>query len=169
MKRFKIIIWLIIILIIQTTAAHYIRIFDVTPIFILPFAVGITLIEEDFSAAAVAGAVCSACAGSFLGRNFFLSASVIMLFSIAVFSLRMHPRYIHDIWKMLFWTAAITFVWETLSYVLLYHSFEGYINMLFPQVTVSVLYNAAIAGIMYPLIKKTIYKNKEKQKLIMYL
>ena len=166
MKKFKIGIWLVILLIIQTTIAHYIRIFNVTPVFILPFAVGAMLLENDFSYAVGIGAICSICSACFLGRNFFLSVAVIMLFSMLIFNYKMKPRYVPALLKTVIWTSIITFIWECLSYVILYHSLPFGKDMFFSQVLISVLYNAIIACIIYPILKNTIYKDTEKPRLI---
>lgn len=166
MKKIKIGIWFVILLIIQTTIAHYIRIFDVTPVFILPFAVGVMLLESEFSYAVGIGAICSIFASCFLGRNFFLSAVIVMLFSVLTFNLRMKPRYMHTLLKMIIWTSVITLVWETLSHLMLYRSFELYKGVIFPQIFISVIYNAVIACIIYPILKNTVYKDTEKPRLI---
>lgn len=166
MKKFKLFVWAVILIIFQTVFAHYIRIFDTSPLFILPTVIVIMFMEDEFSNAMIIAAIGSVCAGVFTGRNFFISIIIVMLFSIIIFSCRARLRYMPEIWKVVLWTGIVTFIWETLSYLCLYHTLSGYISMLVPHVLVSIIYNIVISCIIYPLIKKTIYGYKEKRRNI---
>lgn len=166
MKNFKIFVWIAALLIIQTVAARYIRIFDVAPVVLLPFAAAVALLEDNFGYAEIVSVICGVCAGTFTGRNFFLSVFVVIFSAIIIMNLRERPRYVHNIWKMFIWTAAVTFVWETLAYIMLYHSFAGYADVLISKTLLSMVYNSVISLIIYPLLRKTVYNREEKKKLI---
>lgn len=166
MKNFKMFVWIAVMLIIQTVTVHYIRIFDVTPLVLLPFAIAVALLEDNFGYTEIIGVICGLCVGTFTGRNFFLSVFAVAFSAAAVMNLRERPRYVHDIWKMLFWTAAVTFIWETLAYFMLYHSFSGYGGVPLSKTVVTMLYNSLISFIIYPLLRKTVYNREEKKKLI---
>ena len=166
MKNFKMFVWIAVLLIIQTVTAHYIRIFDVAPLVLLPFAVAAALLEDNFSYAEIIGVICGLCAGTFTGRNFFISVFAVTFTAVAVMNLRERPRYVNNIWKMLFWTAAVTFIWEALEYFMLYHSFSGYGRAPFSKTVLLIIYNSLLSFIIYPLLRKTVYNKEEKKKLI---
>ena len=166
MKSLKLAVWIIALILLQTVTAHYIKIAAVSPVFMLPFAVSLMLFEESFAHASAEGAIIGLCSGVFMGEDFFLTAVVMIAAAFAVYSFKRRPRYVHNIFKTVFWTALFSFVWAILYFMIQYRVSMNFKEFLYPYITVSVIYNSVIAVIIYPLLGRTLYGKNEKKKLI---
>lgn len=164
MKNFKTIVWIFVVFLIQTVIVAPIHIFGACPSLVLSYVMCVMILENEFRRAAVISIVCAAMMGALGGRGF----TVIVLFyvysSIAVFSLRKKPLYAMDSIKALVWTFIVSALLEVVMYVI--QNMTINMGMIISTVLPTAVINTVMAGIMYPILKKTLYQDDSKKKLL---
>lgn len=163
-RKLKIFLWIFVIFLVQTVIISRIHVLNATPSLILPYVVCVMMLEPDLVTAYTIGAICSVSAGALCGQNFVLMSLYMFLSSLAVFGLKKRPVYVKNIVKALFGTFIIAGAGETLFFAVRHMN-----------VTVSFLLGGALPGaiistvfaiIIYPVLKRTMYKEEKKKLLI---
>lgn len=166
MRNLKIIVWIVLLFLVQTVLVNYIKIAGARPDLILPFVLCVALMEDSFKRSVTISVVCAVLAASLCGRNFTLALLFYTYMSIIVFNMRTHPRYMPDFAKYMIYMFIGSVVLEGLSYIMLYSGVSGF-GIVFLRVLVfTVLYDIAAALVIYPIVRKTVYKSKKKQLII---
>lgn len=164
MRKFKIFLWIFIIFLIQTVVLARVHIFGAVPSLVLPYLICVMLLENELKKAAVIGAVCSAAAGALCGREFSVTVLYMFYCSLAVFALKKKPRYINGFIKALFWTFIASGVLEILFFVL--RAMTVTAAMLLYGALPTAVINTVFAAVIYPVLKRTMYKEEKKKLLI---
>lgn len=168
MKKLKLFVWTFVMILLQAVSANYIRIYDVAPVFFIPFTAGVMLFEDKFAYIAVMAIAGSVCTAVFAGGDFFFTCILMLALLLVFSSLRDYPRYMPGIWKLLIWTVIMSFVWETVTCVLFCKNIGGLQKALSYKTLIFAAYNALTACVIYPLLKKTLYNIDEKRRLDRY-
>lgn len=163
MRYLKICIWIFIIFLIQTVILARVHIYAAMPSLVLPYVVCVMLLEDDFRTAWITALISSAAAGALCGREFLVQVLYIFYTSLVVFALRRRPLYISGFLKGMGWTFILSGIMEIIFAVLRTHSLNG--EMLLHAVLPTAVINAAFVIVIYPLLKRAMYKN-EKKKLV---
>lgn len=164
MKRFKLVIWILILFIIEIAVINRIRFFTSAPDIVFAFAVVYAMLEEDYNYAIGVSVICGICTGSVCSGSFPVSVLMYSYSALLVRALRNKPRYIPDFVKTLFWIFVLSAAGETVLYFVLNLSFG--LRALWEIVLPFSVFNLIAAAVMYPIVKKTMTSVDEKKKLI---
>lgn len=168
MKKTKTAIWIVILFILQASAAHYMAILGATPILIFSYIASLAILEDDLKYTSAVGIICGICAGTLMGYNFFWCAAFVVLATLTVFFQRKKLLYTADILKVLIWTAIISIVWEIFGAVEQCIKFKTAIDLLELNVIIKIAYNAVISLIIYPLLKMSVYSSDKRKSYKLY-
>lgn len=164
MKKIKLLIWMIVLLILDVSAVHYIRIFETVPSLVFAFVICTAVLDDEFVTAAAGGFLGGLLLGGLSVRGFFGIFLFYSLSGIAVYYLKAKPRYMNGIVKALIWCGILSAVFETMIYVVDSTSFSLWI---LAGVTLpAFVYNAVAAAAVYLLLKKSVYNKEEKKKIL---
>lgn len=164
MRKFKIFLWIFMIFLIQTVILARVHIFGAVPSLVLPFIICVALLENEFGDASVIGAICSAAAGALCGREFVVTVLYFFYCSLIVFVLRSKFVYIKGFVKAIFWTFILSGAGEILFFAL--RNMTVTVDMLLYDALPTAVINAGLAMIIYPVLKRTMYKEEKKKLLI---
>lgn len=165
MKKAKTALWIVILFILQASAAHYMAILGATPILIFSFIASIAILEDNFRYAIIVGLVCGICAGTLLGYNFFLCVAFVSLAVVVVFFLRGKPRYMSLILKVLIWTVIISLIWEFFGIIGQFIKFGIDTEYILVNAIIKAVYNSVITFVIYPLLRRTMYSTEKRKKI----
>jgi cell shape-determining protein MreD len=163
MRNFKFFLWIFIIFLIQTVIAGRVHLFGAAPSLVLALVICVMIMENEFRIAAAVSIICAVAMGALGGRNFIITTLFYVISSIIIFALRKKPAYVNNCAKSVAWTAAASAAAEVL-YALssaVYPSLSLFTHDVIP----TAVFNAVLAVILYPILKKTMYK-EEKTKLL---
>lgn len=164
MRKFKVFLWIMILFLLQTTALARIHIFQAVPFIIMPYAVCVAILDDDFDVAAIIGIVCAVLAGSLCGREFTV-VTLFMVFAVLIVNgFRNRPAYISGFFKSVFWTFLLSGVFEIVCYAV--ENINLTVHMLLFDALPTAVINTLMCVIIYPLLKKIMYKKEEKKLLL---
>lgn len=164
MKKFKLIVWILILFIIEVAVMNRIRFFNSAPDLVFAFAIVYAMIEEEYEYAIGAAVICGICTGSVCSGSFSVSTLMYSYGAIIVKAFENKMRYIPDFAKALFWTFVMSAAGEAIMYFALNLSFE--MSVLWRVILPFSVCNTIAAAILYPIVKKTMIIVDEKKKLI---
>lgn len=164
MRKFKRFLWIFIIFLIQTVILARGHILGAVPSLVLPFIICTALLEDEFGSAALICAICSAAAGALCGREFVVVALYYFYCAAGVFFLRKKPLYIKGLVKAVFWTLVMSGILEILFFALRNMTLTA--EALIYDALPTAIINAIFAVIIYPLLKRTMYREEKKKLLI---
>lgn len=164
MKNFKTVIWIFFVFLIQTVIIAPIHIFSACPSLVLSFIMCVVILENEFRRAAIISIVCAAAMGALGGRGFTVLVLFYVYSAVAVFAVRKKPLYAADSFKALFWSFVVSAVFEVLMFAVTYRTVR--VQMLLSDALVTAVINTVMAGIIYPILKKTLYRDENKKKLL---
>lgn len=164
MKKFKLIVWILALFIIEVTVMNRIRSFNSAPDLVFAFAIVYAMVEEEYEYAIGAAVICGICTGSVCSESFAVSTLMYSYGAIIVKTLENKLRYIPDFVKALFWTFIMSAAGEAVMYFALNLSFE--VSVLWRVILPFCICNTIAAAILYPIVKKTMVIVDEKKKLI---
>ena len=141
MRNFKIFLWIFVIFLVQTVVLSPIHIFGAVPSAVLAFVMCVAILENEFRTAVIISGICAVVMGAIGGRNFTEITLFYAYSSIIVLAARKRPRYV--IREM------------TLD-----------VSVIFSDALPTAVFNTVIAVILYPILKKTLYKEEKKKKLL---
>ena len=163
MRNFKIGLWIFCIFLIQTVILSGIHVYNAVPSLVLPFVVCLALMEEDMLTSAVIGGICAFTAGAFTSHSYIITVLYIFYASMLIFALKSKPVYIHSVVKAFIWTFIVSGLMELIFRVLDAWSITA--DMLMYSVLPSAVVNTLFVILVYPLLKRTMYK-EDKVKLL---
>ncbi len=163
MKNFKIFLWIFVIFLIQTVLLGHLHLFGAAPSIVLAYVVCVTIMENEFRTFAAVSIICAAVMGALCGRDFIITTLFYVYSSLIIFALRKKPLYLSNAVKAAVWTAAASAVLELL-YLLPGGSTLG-LHYILHSVVPTVVFNTVLVLVLYPILKKTMYK-EEKTKLL---
>lgn len=164
MTKFKIILWTAVIFVIQTVIVSHIHILGAVPSVVMSYMICVVIMENEFRDAVIISAVCAFVMGALSGRNMVVVTLLYAYSAIMVFSLRKKPVYIGNLFKAVMWTFIVSAVTETVYYA----ACEWSVNLdvlLYDALPTAVL-NLIGTLVVYPILKKTMYKEEKKKLLI---
>ncbi len=164
MKRFKLLVWILALFLIEVVVVNRIGLFNSAPDLTFAFAIVYAMLEEEYYYAVGAAVICGICTGSICSGSFTVSVLMYSYGAVIVKALHDKPRYIPDFAKTLFWTFALSAAGEAVMYFTLNLSFE--LSVLWRIILPFGVSNTIAAAVLYPLVKKTMVVVDEKKKLI---
>lgn len=158
MKKFKTVIWIIVLVLLQSASALCLNSLKITIPFLLAFAAAAAFLENSFGAAFGMGIICGIIDGALFGEMFGMSVFVTALLVIGIFNFRNKPRYASDYLKLSVWTFAAVFCGNAVLHFIKIRTAAAVVSSL-PSGAVSGMLGAAAAAAIYALLKKTVYKS----------
>ena len=146
MRNFKIFLWIFVIFLVQTVVLSPIHIFGAVPSAVLAFVMCVAILENEFRTAVTE-------------ITLFYAYS-----SIIVFAARKRPRYVGNFPKTIVWTFIMSAILEILLFVIREMTLD--VSVIFSDALPTAVFNTVIAVILYPILKKTLYKEEKKKKLL---
>lgn len=162
MRNFKTAVWIFVMFLVQTVLMNYVKTAGARPDLVLPFIICAALMEDSFNRAMTVSGICALMAASLCGRNFNLALVFYMAAALFAFGLRNRPRYVPDFAKYIVCAVLGGAVLEALSYLLLYKGVGNLGVNAVAVYAVTVVYDALAALILYPILRKTVYKPKTR-------
>ena len=163
MRSFKFGVWIFCIFLVQTVIFSGIHVLNAVPSLVLPFVVCAALMEESVVDAAVISAVCALVSGAFTGRSYIVTALYIFYAGMVVYAVKAKPLYINRTVKAFALTFIISGIMETVFRFIDAGSITP--NVIMYSVLPYAAVNTAFVIIIYPLLKRTMYK-EDKEKLL---
>lgn len=164
MKRFKLVVWILILFVIEIVFINRLGFFASAPDIVFAFALSYAMLEEDYYYAIGVSIICGVCTGSICSGSFGVSVLMYSYSAIIVKACANKLRYIPDIAKTLFWVFVLSAAGNAVIYFTLNLSFEA--NVLWRVILPYCMCNLAATAVIYPLVKKTMVIVDEKKKLI---
>ncbi|MCX7714707.1 MAG: rod shape-determining protein MreD [Clostridia bacterium] len=168
-RNLKLGIWIVLIVIFQTTLCRYISVKGIFPDIVFVFVVCFAIMEEKFSYSTVIPIICGLLI-DFLGRRT-LGVNVIIYSYSSLFCFGLGEHFFKE--KLSFalpMVFLLSFLCEFVFFVLRFYIaheasiFEAVKVIIFPFA----VYNTLITFIIYPLIKLTLYRYDEKSFMRMH-
>lgn len=164
MRNFKIFLWIFIVFLIQTVIVARIHVFGAVPSLVLAYVMCVMVLENEFRNAVTISIICAAAMGALSGRDFPLTVLFYSYTSIMVFALRKKPAYIGNFPKAIISTFILSALFEVIMYVLRTMSVD--MSVLTHNALPTAVFNVIFVMIIYPILKKTMYKEEKKKLLI---
>ena len=164
MRNFKIFLWIFVIFLVQTVVLSPIHIFGAVPSAVLAFVMCVAILENEFRTAVIISGICAVVMGAIGGRNFTEITLFYAYSSIIVFAARKRPRYVGNFPKTIVWTFIMSAILEILLFVIREMTLD--VSVIFSDALPTAVFNTVIAVILYPILKKTLYKEEKKKKLL---
>lgn len=158
MKKLKTMIWIIVLVLLQSASVLCLNSSEIKIPFLLAFAAAAAFLENSFGAAFGVGIICGIIDGALFGEKFGASVLVIALLVIGIFNFRNKPRYASDYLKLSVWTFAAVFCENAVLHFVKIRTAASVVSSL-PLGAVSGILGAAVAAAIYALLKKTVYKS----------
>ncbi len=164
MRKLKLVVWMLLIYLFQTVFCGAINFNGTAPDLLLAFAVIFAFYEWETNLAALIIILCGVLAGSEAGRVFpaaVLVTGVAGLMSRALFkTAKLVPEFV----KIISVIIVAAFSLCSFEYFTVYKSISVY--ALLYSILPYVIYTTLAASVMYPLIKKTLFRMQDKKQLI---
>lgn len=164
MRNFKIFLWIFIIFLIQTVILGHIHVFGAVPSLVLAYIVCVMVMENEFRSAVTISIICAGIMGGLSGRDFMITVLFYVYSSIIIFALRKKPAYVNNCIKVIMWTLISSAILEILFFAVRNLSLN--LSMLINDALPTAIFNVVLAGILYPILKRTMYKEEKKKLLI---
>ncbi len=164
MRRFKIFLWIFIVFLLQTVVVSHIHIFGAVPSLVISYMMCVVIMENEFRNAVIISSVCAAAMGALSGREFVIMTLAYVYSSICVFRLRKKPAYISNFQKSVIWTFVVSAVIEILYFTIMNWSIN--LNVLLYDALPTAVLNILGTIIIYPVLKRTMYREEKKKLLI---
>lgn len=164
MKRFKLVVWILILFVIEIVFINRLGFFASAPDIVFAFAVSYAMLEEDYYYAVGVSIICGVCTGSICSGSFGVSVLMYSYSAIIVKAFANRLRYIPDFAKTLFWVFVLSAAGNAITYFALNLSFE--LSVLWRVILPYCVCNLAATAVIYPIVKKTMVVVDEKKKLI---
>ena len=171
MRNFKIFLWIFVIFLVQTVVLSPIHIFGAVPSAVLAFVMCVAILENEFRTAVIISGICAVVMGAIGGRNFTEITLFYAYSSIIVFAARKRPRYVGNFPNLALPSLLVTFlnfimsaILEILLFVIREMTLD--VSVIFSDALPTAVFNTVIAVILYPILKKTLYKEEKKKKLL---
>lgn len=161
MKNLKIFLWVLLLFIIQTVTANYIRINGIVPDIVFAFIAALTMLEGDYVCAVTVSVICGVFSGSLGGGSFAFETLYYTYSAVLILKFRDKYKNVPRIFK----TAVTAFVLNTVFAVIRYFIK----NLSLPASAVLHVflpygfYNTLIAAVIYVLVKYTMYGGEGKR------
>ena len=163
-KRIKLLLWFFFALMIDLIVMHNLTILCAKPVLSYIMMISSMLLEKDFSYAMKMVLAVSIVLASLLGGSFGFEIVFLMAASVVVFSAGRKNRYIPEI-AMVF-IASAAFTAAHIAYMIIYANGFKALEAMGNMIVANVVYNAAIAVIIFIPFRKNVYKDSIEKKLI---
>ncbi|MCC8160154.1 MAG: hypothetical protein LIO53_02370 [Oscillospiraceae bacterium] len=164
MRNFKIFLWIFIVFLIQTVILARAHIFGAAASAVMAYVVCVMILEDEFKNAVTISIICAAAMGALGGRSFVALTLFYVYSSIIVFALRKKPVYMGNFTKALLWTFALSAISEIIFFATDTMSLNT--AMLLNNALPTAVINTVLAALIYPILKKTMYKEEKKKTLL---
>lgn len=166
MRVFKYTVWIIMLFLVQTVFINDIRIGALRPDIILPFIVAVSIKEDSFKTATGITIACAFLAGALCGKNFAFAVIFYTYTAAVVFAMRRKPAHMIAFLRYVLWVIIAALLSESISYLILYMSFDWFLKAVILYILPSALYTLLAAIVIYPIINITLYPQGRGKKLL---
>ncbi len=164
MRKFKIVVWMLLIYLFQTVFSGVINFNGSAPDLLLVFAVVFAYYEWEFSLTAWIILICGVLSGSEAGRVFPAVVLAVGAASLISRSLYKVAKLIPEFVKILLVVVISSFTLCAFEYFTVYKAISIY--ALIYNILPYVIYTSVSVCVMHPLMKKTLFRTKDKKQLI---
>ncbi len=157
-------IWVVVLYILSTVFGSTISINGAVPDLLLAFLVIYAFMKRRFSAVSYMTIICALLNGSITGRVFFVTTMITGAAGVLAYNSSHYLRFIHEGIRIAGVGLAMTFIGEILEHFFSYHTLTAHwvLNNALPDA----IYTAVVSWIIYLIVKKTSFKNEDKQLLM---
>lgn len=148
----------------QTVVLSSIHLFGAVPSIIISFIICVMMLENEFRTAVTISAICAVIMGAVGSRNFTLVTLSYVYCGIIAFSLRKKPKYVGNYAKTLFWTFVTSLLTEIMILSVAERNFTS--DMFLLDALPTSVFNICLSALLYPILKKTLYKEEKKKRLL---
>ena len=163
-KQVKLFLWFFFALMADLIVMHNFTILYAKPVLSYILLISAMLLEKDFSYAMKVALAMSIVLASLLGGSFGLEIVFLMAASVVIFSSGRKNRYIPEV-AIAFITSA-SFTAAHIAYMIIYANGLEALEAMGNMIVANVVYNAAIAVIIFIPFRKSVYKDSIEKKLI---
>lgn len=163
-RNFKIFLWIFVVFLIQTVIAARIHVFGAVLSPVLAYVMCVAVLENEFRNAVAISIICAAAMGALSGRDFSLTVLFYSYTSIIVFALRKKSAHISNFLKVVISTFVLSALFEVIICILRTMTVD--MSVLTNNALPTAVFNAVFVMIIYPILKKTMYKEEKKKLLI---
>lgn len=158
-KNIKLFVWIFLLVIFQTVMSRYIAIKGIIPDVVFVFIISFVVLEKKFSYCLSVSLICGLLIDLLSSRG--IGANIIAYSYSALVCYAIGEHFFKE--RLLFAVPMVfimTYLGELVFYVLNYSVFKGIGIFELSELIIvpTTLYNAVITFIIYPLVKKTVYK-----------
>jgi len=163
-KQIKLFLWFFFALIIDLIVMHNLTIMYAKPVLSYILMILAMLLEKEFSYAMKMAVAVAVILASLLGGSFGFEFVFLMAASVIIFSAGRKNRYIPEIAMVIIASAAFTAA--HIAYMIIYADGFEALEAMGNMIVANVVYNAAVAVIIFIPFRKNVYKDNVEKKLI---
>ncbi len=157
-------IWIIVLYILNSVFVQVISINGSCADLLLAFLVVYAFMKRRFSAVSYITIVCALLNGTITGRVFLVATMVTGAAGMIAYNSSNYLRFIHEGVRIAGVGFAMSFIAEILEYFFTYHTLSG--TAVLSYALPDAVYTAVVSWIIYLIVKKTSFKNEDKQLLM---
>lgn len=165
MRIVKLTVWLVLLYVIQTVFTNLIKINGVAPELMLVFAVVYAFYERSFVSASYTAIICGMLAGCFLANSFPLAVIITGIFGMIAFYAKNALKFVPGIVRCIAVTAAAAFLLGAAHCFIAFKEIDMYSFV--TEIIPYTIYTTAVVIVMYPLIGRVFFKEKDEKKLLL--
>ncbi len=157
-------IWVVVLYILNSVFVQIISVNGHMPDLLLAFLVVFSFMKRRFSAVSYMTIICALLNGAITGRVFLVVAMVMGAAGMIAYNSSNYLRFIHEGVRIAGVTFCMAFIGEVFEHFFAYHSLiiSAVVNNALPDA----VYTAVVSWIIYLIVKKTSFKNEDKQLLM---
>jgi len=163
-KQIKLFLWFFFALMIDLIVMHNLTILYAKPVLSYILMISVMLLEKDFSYAMKVAVAIAVVLASLLGGSFAFEIIFLMTASVIIFSAGRKNRYIPEIAMVIIASAAFTAA--HIAYMIIYANGFWSLEAMGNMIVANVVYNAAVAVVIFVPFRKNVYKDNVEKKLI---
>ncbi len=157
-------IWVVVLFILNSVFVQIISINGFMPDLLLAFLVVYAFMKRRFAAVSYMTIICALLNGAITGRVFLVATMVTGVAGMIAYNSSNYLRFVHESIRIAGIAFAMSFVTEIFEYFFTYHTLMG--GVILGNVLPDAIYTAVASGVIYLIIKKTSFKNEDKQLLM---
>ncbi len=157
-------IWVVILYILNSVFVQLISINGSVPDLLLAFLVVFCFMKRRFSAVSYMTIICALLNGAITGRVFLVATMVTGAAGMIAYNSSNYLRFIHEGVRIAGVSLGMAFIGEILEHFFTYHTLTAsmVLNIALPDA----IYTAVASWIIYLIVRKTSFKNEDKQLLM---
>lgn len=164
MKQLKLIIFIFVIMLIQTLVSVYINLWGVVPNVMLAFVIAYAVCEREMSYVLLSSILCGVMMSVISQREFFLIMLMFLYSGVLAYLSQNSRRKVQNSIRTILFVIIFTFFGESIIYLL--SNMEFSVSALMGTILPAVIYNTIVAIPVYFVTDKYFNEVKKRQKFI---